>query len=193
VFEAFIASRDFEPEQLGFEDDFIEAERGRASHRQSKKVLRELKVVLVGKQKEWEVREARAIARQAGVDLADDEDAWPSGGADSSKWEAAWPTGAEAVAVQSGSPEEVAENGVSRVNGSGHLEVPRSMVRSNILGLSQETNSDAESVRSDTDTVRPGSGGLRHGSIASSRRSSSGEEGSHCSDSEVGGGIKDDG
>ena len=35
-------------------------------NKQSRKVLKELKTVLVSKQKEWEVREARALARQNG-------------------------------------------------------------------------------------------------------------------------------
>ena len=58
VFEAFIASHDYEPAELGFEDDFIareEVERREASQKQSKRVLTELKTVLVGKQREWEV------------------------------------------------------------------------------------------------------------------------------------------
>ena len=58
VFEEFIASHDYEPAELGFEDDFItreEVERREASQKQSKRVLTELKTVLVGKQREWEV------------------------------------------------------------------------------------------------------------------------------------------
>ena len=58
VFEAFIASHDYEPAELGFEDDFITREEvamSEASQKQSKRVLRELKTVLVGKQREWEV------------------------------------------------------------------------------------------------------------------------------------------
>ena len=37
---------------------------------------------------------------------------------------------------------------------TGHLSLPRSLVTTKILGLSQETDSDAESIRSDTNTVR---------------------------------------
>merc|ERR1719234_1111119 len=71
VFEAFISARNVDPSELGFEDNFIskeEVERCKASERQSKRVVRELKSVLVGKQKEWERREARAMARQQRVD-----------------------------------------------------------------------------------------------------------------------------
>ena len=40
-------------------------------NKQSRKVLKELKTVLVSKKKEWEVREARALARQNGEDYDD--------------------------------------------------------------------------------------------------------------------------
>merc|ERR1719187_2114875 len=63
-----------------------------------------------------------------------------------------------------------------------HLEIPRSLYSSNILGLSQETDSDAESIRSDTNTIKTGSQDHIDRVIAAS----SGEEESHCSDSEVG-------
>merc|ERR1719234_137473 len=48
VFEAFISARNVDPSELGFEDNFIcreEVERCKASERQSKRVVRELKSV----------------------------------------------------------------------------------------------------------------------------------------------------
>ena len=63
VFEAFISARNVDPSELGFEDNFIskeevgggvpiimyaaQVERCKASERQSKRVVRELKSVLV--------------------------------------------------------------------------------------------------------------------------------------------------
>jgi len=69
VFEAYIAARDNNQNSEEV-DDLItndEAKRNEANKKQSENVLKELKTVLVGKQKEWEVREARAIARQANI------------------------------------------------------------------------------------------------------------------------------
>merc|ERR1712142_1328174 len=56
--------------------------KNRIEKKQSRKVLRELKTALVSKQREWKVREARAIARQNGeayeetdnlVDISDED------------------------------------------------------------------------------------------------------------------------
>ena len=76
VFEAVIVAHDAEPGFLGFDDDFVtqeEKHKSKREKRQSKQVLQELKGVLVGKQKEWEVREARAVARQKNVDKEDED------------------------------------------------------------------------------------------------------------------------
>ena len=66
VFEAFIA-QDIDPSFLGFDDDFLTQVETQKPMKE-KEVLQELKSVLDGKQKEWEVREARAVARQKRVD-----------------------------------------------------------------------------------------------------------------------------
>jgi molybdopterin converting factor small subunit len=76
VFEAVIVAQDADPGFLGFDDDFVtqeEKHKSKREKRQSKQVLQELKSVLVGKQKEWEVREARAVARQNNVDKKDED------------------------------------------------------------------------------------------------------------------------
>ena len=65
VFEAFIA-QDIDPSFLGFDDDFLTQVETQKPMKE-KEVLQELKSVLDGKQKEWEVREARAVARQKRV------------------------------------------------------------------------------------------------------------------------------
>ena len=69
VFEAFIA-QDIDPSFLGFDDDFLTQVETQKPMKE-KEVLQELKSVLDGKQKEWEVREARAVARQKRVDKED--------------------------------------------------------------------------------------------------------------------------
>ena len=112
-----------------------EAETKKASEKKhSKKVLQELKSVLVVKQQEMEAREARAIARQARVNSVDGDNLQLTKEDIDNHNEK---TGGD----------EVGEN-------NEYLEVPKSLVQTNILGLSQETDSDAESIDSDTNTVR---------------------------------------
>jgi len=135
IFEAFI-TRDKDQSFLGFDDDFVtpeEKKKSKKEKRQSKKVLQELKTVLVGKQKEWEVREARAMARQAKVDQGDEDNF-----------------------VQHDALKNEASNNIEDKipETDGYLSVPRSFIKTNILGLSQETDSDAESIRSDTNTIK---------------------------------------
>ena len=144
VFEAVIIAQEADPGFLGFDDDFVTQEdkhKSKREKRQSKQVLQELKSVLVGKQKEWEVREARAVARQKNVDNED---------------------------VDSKITDED-----RNTETEGYLSVPQSFMKTNILGkysilfsnnkkppissiagLSQETDSDAESIRSDTNTIK---------------------------------------
>ena len=112
VFEAFIASRDISQEVLGFDDDFVteeEKQKSKREKRQSKKVLEELKGVLVGKQKEWEVREARAMARQKNV-VSEDEDSTQN------------------IAVVKSKIED------QDTETEGYLSVPKSLMTTNILG-----------------------------------------------------------
>jgi hypothetical protein len=58
----------------------LENERTGQEKKQSRAVLQELKTVLVSKQKEWKVREAKALARQQGTDYSEPEPVLPSGG-----------------------------------------------------------------------------------------------------------------
>ena len=72
-----------------------------------------MKSVLVSKQKEWEVREARAMARQAKVDQEDDED----------------------IDDIDGLKQNL--EGTNRADPNtkeGHLSVPQSLMKTNILG-----------------------------------------------------------
>ena len=126
-------------DRLGFDNDFVtkddEAETKKASEKKhSKKVLQELKSVLVVKQQEMEAREARAIARQARVNSVDGDN----------------------LQLTKEDIDNHNEKTGEEVEGENneYLEVPRSLVQTNILGLSQETDSDAESIDSDTNTVR---------------------------------------
>lgn len=188
VFEAFIASHDYDPETLGFDDDFVakeDVEKNKASKKQSKKVLNELKTVLVGKQREWEVREARAIARQAKVDIVDGRDEAQNENENEDNL-----NGHDEKII-----EDIEPNRFS-------LQLPKSLYQSNILGLSQETDSDAESIRSDTNTIKSPNTESRDDELNNvhwtgsngdftpltsklSNRLSSSEDDSHCSDSEL--------
>ena len=108
VFEAFIA-QDLNPNDFGFEDDFVSAEEKQKSKRemkQSKRVLEELKSVLIGKEKEFEVREARAVARQQKVEKEDDESIH----------------------------DQVKSAADTSVETDGFLSVPKSLMTTNILG-----------------------------------------------------------
>ena len=73
VFEAEIKKELSGDEQLE-EDKSNEVKINTKQKKQSKKVLNELKSVLVGKQKEWRVREGRALARQRGEEYVESSD-----------------------------------------------------------------------------------------------------------------------
>lgn len=137
VFEAFI-SHDFSVEGLGFEDDFVprEPQTGKEA-KQSKRVLTELKSVLNGRLKETEVREAKALSRQNGIE----------------------------------------ENGMSHE----HEDPSKSLMTTNILGLSQETDTDADSILSDTNTIKSGDLGPPNGHARASNGRCQGETQSVCS------------
>ena len=72
VFEAFIkkeiSTDEAKEEETGPEERAIKKDK-----KQSRRVLSELKTVLVEKQKEWKVREGKAIARQQGVEYVEDK------------------------------------------------------------------------------------------------------------------------
>ena len=115
VFEAFIA-QDIDPSFLGFDDDFVtqeEAQKPKKEKKQSNKVLRELESVLDGKQKEWEVSEAKAVARQENVDKED--------GNTFDKNE-----------EFNSEPEKNVKDQSTATNG--YLSVPTSLLKTNILG-----------------------------------------------------------
>ena len=72
VFEAFIKNEISGDEAK--EEEKVHEERGiQADQKQSRRVLSELKTVLVEKQKEWRAREEKAIARQQGVEYVEDQ------------------------------------------------------------------------------------------------------------------------
>ena len=73
VFEAEIIKELSGDEHLE-EDKSNEVKTNTKEKKQSKKVLNELKSVLVGKQKEWRVREGRALARQRGEEYVESSD-----------------------------------------------------------------------------------------------------------------------
>ena len=66
VFEAFIKASDRTILDHDDKEDIQEVKVKLKESKQTKKVLRELKSVLVGKQLEWKVREEKALARQNG-------------------------------------------------------------------------------------------------------------------------------
>ena len=70
VFEAFIKDSDHKLLNKDDQEDMQEAKEKLKDSKQTKKVLRELKSVLVGKQREWKVREEKALARQNGENLS---------------------------------------------------------------------------------------------------------------------------
>ena len=74
VFEAFI-DRDAPAMDCSAADVMSEEEKKKTGleKKQSRKVLQELKIVLVSKQEEWKVREARALARQQGKAESENE------------------------------------------------------------------------------------------------------------------------
>ena len=148
----------------------------------------------VGKQREWEIREARAMARQQRVDWEDGDAGDPqlnNGESDAEKHDRERMSQDNGIAEETNGrlgPSNGVGNGMDNgcagahllvrssengnviegeelleeddVDGSfkgeggegeerrmSRLEVPRSLYSSNILGLSQETDSDAESIR----------------------------------------------
>ena len=70
VFEAFIKASDLTNLDDDDKEDIQEVKVKLKESKQTKKVLRELKSVLVGKQLEWKVREEKALARQNGDNLS---------------------------------------------------------------------------------------------------------------------------
>jgi len=69
VFEAFIKKEMCEAKE---DEKVLEDRAVKKDQKQSRRVLSELKTVLVEKQKEWRVREGKAIARQRGVEYVED-------------------------------------------------------------------------------------------------------------------------
>merc|ERR1711953_567234 len=72
VFEAFI-KKDISTDEGNEDEKRIDEEKNKNDKKQSRRVLTELKTVLVEKQKEWRVREGKAIARQKGVEYVEDK------------------------------------------------------------------------------------------------------------------------
>ena len=72
VFEAFIKRENSDDENI--DDLFVnEVQTNTKERSHSRKVLTELKTVLVGKQREWKVREDKALARKRGEEYVEDE------------------------------------------------------------------------------------------------------------------------
>ena len=142
VFQAFIA----QDTDLSFDDDFVpqtDTKKSKKGKKQSNKIAKEMKSAFVQKESFKDVREVRSIARQQNVDKKDEE----------------------SIGVDTDSI------GDPSTDTNGFLSVPKSLIKTNILGmiskqimlfslissftgLSQETDSDAESIRSDTNTVK---------------------------------------
>ena len=72
VFEAFI-KKDISTDEGNEDEKRIDEGKNKNDKKQSRRVLTELKTVLVEKQKEWRVREGKAIARQKGVEYVEDK------------------------------------------------------------------------------------------------------------------------
>ena len=70
VFEAFIKASDLTILDHDDKEDIQEVKVKLKESKQTKKVLRELKSVLVGKQLEWKVKEEKALARKNGDNLS---------------------------------------------------------------------------------------------------------------------------
>ena len=72
MFEAFI-KREISADEATEDDKGIEEREIKKDKKQSRRVLSELKTVLVEKQKEWRVREGKAIARKQGVEYMEED------------------------------------------------------------------------------------------------------------------------
>ena len=72
VFEAFI-KREICGDEAQEDEKVLEDRAVKKDKKQSRRVLSELKTVLVEKQEEWRVREGKAIARQRGVEYVEDK------------------------------------------------------------------------------------------------------------------------
>ena len=73
VFEAYITNATVDLANTDADTINLENKRTRQEKKESRAVLQELKSVLVSKQKEWKVREAKALARQQGTDYSEPE------------------------------------------------------------------------------------------------------------------------
>ena len=80
---------------------------------------------------------------------------------------------AKALSRQNG----IEENGTSHE----HEDPSKSLMTTNILGQSQETDSDADSILSDTNTIKSGDPGGPHGHTGASNGRGQGETQSVCS------------
>jgi len=161
VFEAFISC---DTTNLKFEDDFVQENSNAQTQeekKQSKKVLKELKSVLKVKEKEFQVREAKAIARQArvnSVDFSVSENGGKEGNENGHKGP-----------LHHALDKETDEDQIHKQE----AEVATPLVKSNILGTSQLTDSDAESIRSGITVKSPDSDPGHHSdsvSFAASNR-----------------------
>eukprot|EP00090_Calanus_glacialis_P007205 TRINITY_DN15665_c0_g1_i5.p1 TRINITY_DN15665_c0_g1~~TRINITY_DN15665_c0_g1_i5.p1 ORF type:complete len:614 (+),score=153.85 TRINITY_DN15665_c0_g1_i5:23-1843(+) len=73
VFEAYITNATVDLANTDADTINLENKRTGQEKKESRAVLQELKSVLVSKQKEWKVREAKALARQQGTDYSEPE------------------------------------------------------------------------------------------------------------------------
>ena len=73
VFEAYITNATVDLANTDADTINLENKRTGQEKKESRAVLQELKSVLVSKQKEWKVREAKALARQQGTDYSEHE------------------------------------------------------------------------------------------------------------------------
>ena len=106
VFEAFI-SQDIDLSALGFDDDFVTQDdkiKAKKAKKQSTRVINELKSALICRQQEFEVRESRAVARQNKIDNDDYQEHLDNNDSEANK------------------------------NTEGYLSVPKSLIKTNILG-----------------------------------------------------------
>jgi hypothetical protein len=80
VFEAYISRTTASLDNTEVDAINLENKRTGQEKKESRAVLQELKTVLVSKQEEWKVREAKALARQQGTDYSEPEPVLASGG-----------------------------------------------------------------------------------------------------------------
>ena len=73
------------------------------------------------------------------------------------------------------------QNGIEENGTRSHEDPSKSLVTTNILGQSQETDSDADSILSDTNTIKSGDPGVSNGHTRASNGRCQGETQSVCS------------